>query len=247
MPILHILPTVSESPFALMATDEAIFRAAIQTSNPDGILRFYHFQVPSVSIGFAQRDPTLLQSLDASNLPWVRRLTGGGTVFHGDDLVFCFTASIQSFPQLKHAKASYRALHACLKTALSTLNVKTDFFSDHQASNFDPREMRCFERAVADDLVIAGEKIAGGAERRFRGYVLHQGSIQFSRISLQYKDLEKSIAVSFCQYFGCGLRARDLSAQEKNQGELLRRTKYEHPEWNWNAKVPARCETVGVC
>lgn len=49
----------------------------------------------------------------------------------------------------------------------------------------------CFEAPVMHDVVVAGRKAAGGAQRRTKRGLLHQGSIQGARLE---KDFPRRLA-----------------------------------------------------
>ena len=68
---------------------------------------------------------------------------------------------------------SYRLIHAALAEALRAQGYAA-VLSDEAAG--DSRE--CFVGAVEHDVVLDGRKLAGGAQRRTRRALLHQGSVQ---------------------------------------------------------------------
>ena len=74
-----------------MAIDQVLFDE-FQTDSPKypkAVLRFYSMDAPSVTVGYfsKRKNETLLNGLSRQCLV-VKRPTGGGVVFHGDDLVF---------------------------------------------------------------------------------------------------------------------------------------------------------------
>lgn len=167
-----------------MAVDEALLlHGAIPT------LRLYRWEPHGVSLGYFQR---------AADFPWdrfaregvpvVRRLTGGGAIFHGDEITFSITAPL-AHPLLEGTVlASYGRVHGAIAFALSRLlpdtvrvspRGKIPIRSDVAGSPW------CFHESTAFDLAAGGTraepssrgKIVGSAQRRTGGRVLHHGSI----------------------------------------------------------------------
>ena len=72
-----------------MAIDEFLMNEA---SKPRRIpvLRIYSWEAPSYSVGYFQKIDEVVGKIKASqeDIAVVRRLTGGGWVFHGEDLTF---------------------------------------------------------------------------------------------------------------------------------------------------------------
>lgn len=147
-----------------MARDEALLQTA--TSRPCPILRVYRWDRPSISFGYFQSYPGEL----ASDQPVVRRLTGGGIVYHGQDTTYTIvvppTHRLFSIPTV----TAYREIHEAIAASVAA--------QVHQAPLTSPRgEYECFQKPVDGDVVFDGRKLAGGAQRRTQSGMLHQGSI----------------------------------------------------------------------
>lgn len=145
-----------------MALDEAIARAAERPA-----LRVYRWAEASVSFGYFGRHREVAARWPAHAL--VRRWTGGGEVPHGDD--FTYTVVVPRADPFCSAgvRESYRALHEALAALLPGAVLATHEEGDAPA---------CFARPVTADVLIAGRKIAGAAQRRGSFGLLHQGSVQ---------------------------------------------------------------------
>ena len=92
---LRIIPIHNLDVFTGMAIDEALLELAIQKESEVPILRFSRFQEKSISIGFSQRNSSLIASLESGKIPWVRRPTGGGFVTHHKDLIISMILPIK--------------------------------------------------------------------------------------------------------------------------------------------------------
>jgi lipoate-protein ligase A len=154
------------SPEWNMAADEILLRDA--TSKP--ILRTYSWDRAAISFGYFER---LADVSNPDGLPMVRRWTGGGAVRHGEDLTFalavprCFKFSTIPIDQ------SYEVIHRCLANALNECGVLATLSGD-ALNTRGP----CFENPVASDVMLGRQKLAGGAQRRSRCGLIHQGSVQ---------------------------------------------------------------------
>jgi lipoate-protein ligase A len=146
-----------------MAIDEALLRAAQAP-----MLRIYRWARPAVSFGYFGKWAEVQRAWPDRDA--VRRWTGGGIVPHGDDITYSLIVpNTHPFARLGPVE-SYRAIHEVLAAALGNASL---------ATRADPKiSEACFENAVQDDVVLAGRKIAGAAQRRSKRGLLHQGSIQ---------------------------------------------------------------------
>ncbi len=153
-----------------MALDHALLVAAPRLGRP--VLRFYGWAVPAASFGYTQR------YAEAERLtplrPLVRRPTGGGVVPHDADWTYTLVFPPAHSWYALRARASYRQLHAWLQAAFARLGVVTELAG--AAASGAPTH--CFQRIEQFDVLRAGAKIAGAAQRRTRDGLLIQGSVQ---------------------------------------------------------------------
>lgn len=149
-----------------MACDEALMRVAAFP-----VLRVFRWSTPWVSAGY-------FVAMEAAravrpDLPVCRRWTGGGIVVHEGDFTFALSVPRpQSLAALRPAE-SYREIHAALVVALTEFGWEAELSG---ASAKAPSE--CFAAPVEHDVTAQGSKIAGGAQRRTRHGLLHQGSVK---------------------------------------------------------------------
>jgi len=152
-----------------MACDEALLERAEMP-----VLRVFRWKNPWVSIGYF----TPLEAAErvCRGLPVCRRWTGGGIVVHEGDFTFSLTVPRGEALAAARPAESYRRLHLALAAALREAGTATALAAGSASA---PAE--CFAGPVEHDLVAGGTKIAGGAQRRTRHGLLHQGSVQTSR------------------------------------------------------------------
>lgn len=210
-----------------MALDELLFQEQLRELQAP-VLRFYHASEPWISAGYSFRRGEDLQksSLVRENpkIPVCRRLTGGGCVLHGQDLIFSLVArcSSESDP-LNSVRTSYGKLHEGVKMAFGNLGVETNFYTAQDAL---PQGKDCFRYPVASDLSWRGRKIAGGAQKRSGGVLLHQESIQIPKKAGQ-EALARAIVSGFETVLKVSIGKADLDpdlffqAQKRLEGKGL--------------------------
>jgi len=159
-----------------MAVDEALLLSA-PTSGPT--LRFYQWEEPTLSLGYFQSLSERASHAASGNCPVVRRSTGGGAILHHHELTYSFTT-----PLSEHDKAAvpqlYDAFHQSLIEALANWNIQASLVRDSlQQIGHEP--FLCFQRRAAGDVVLAGSKICGSAQRRQKRALLQHGSVLLRR------------------------------------------------------------------
>ena len=161
-----------------MALDETL----VSLRPAEITLRFYRWTPgPAVTFGYAQpvKSVRALAAARGISGPCVRRPTGGGVVFHEDDLTFSLI-----FPSTLRPAEIYAKFHACAQAALAHAGqTKTSLERAVDKEAYRPAcgqgASACFINPVENDVLNAsGEKILGGALRRFGTTLLYQGSLQ---------------------------------------------------------------------
>ncbi len=162
--------------FEHMALDELLARQA----NPLPVLRFYHW-VPgrSVTFGYSQFVRSVQQQITPEQGPLCRRPTGGGIVFHGEDLTFSLIFQTEETSPQK----LYALLHGSIEQYLTQLaDLSSTRQGEVDGAIYAPQQQGiasgCFANPVENDLLSGGKKILGGAIRRFGQVILYQGSLQ---------------------------------------------------------------------
>ncbi len=197
------------TPAEQMACDEAL--AGI-TKAP--VLRTYRWAEPAVTFGYSQR----LQNIQnlACGRPVMRRWTGGGTVFHGDELTLGLAIPASgAFTHLTSAQI-YQAIHEAFLPAVREIlpEAKLVALEDCRCGPV------CFESPVAYDIVAGSRKILGGALRRSRLGILYQGSLHAA-------VAPRSLAAALAEEV---LPIESLPALEKSAADLARE-RYTDPAW----------------
>ena len=160
-----------------MAIDEALLETAVVPS-----IRFYRWRSPALSFGYFGKFSDV--AVYAAERDLVRRWTGGGIVFHGDDVTYSIVIPASDPVFDESSIAIYEKIHRALADALNGVGERAVVaggvdpggiaLSKHAAAS----GYNCFANPVRADVMMNGRKIAGAAQRRTRRGLLQQGSIQ---------------------------------------------------------------------
>src|ERR1700756_4539062 len=162
-----------------MSVDEALLESA---SIPT--IRFYHWRSPALSFGYFGKFSNV--AIYAVERDLVRRWTGGGIVFHGDDLTYSIVIPASDNAFSESSMAIYEKVHRVLcdavggngKSAVVAGGGDPGSAADAIRIAFSADGYNCFANPVRADVIVDGRKIAGAAQRRTRRGLLQQGSIQ---------------------------------------------------------------------
>ena len=179
-----------------MAIDEALLETAVVPT-----IRFYRWRSPALSFGYFGKFSDV--AIYAAERDLVRRWTGGGIVFHGDDLTYSIVIPASDPVFDESSIAIYEKIHRALCEALAAGGQDAELASvaalcerrksrkgDLQIAQRRTGDRRSLETAICDrgyncfanpvraDVMMDGRKIAGAAQRRTRRGLLQQGSIQ---------------------------------------------------------------------
>ena len=151
-----------------MAIDEAIMRSRVAGSVPN-TLRFYQWKPSAVSIGRFQKleNEVILDNCRKLGIDVVRRISGGGTVFHDEtgEVTYSVTATTQDMGTTDVAKV-YGRIYAAVSEALRVIGITSDY-SPGDAKN-------------CPNLTVNGKKISGSAQANKSGVVLQHGTLLLS-------------------------------------------------------------------
>ena len=149
-----------------MALDEVLLQGA--ASRPT--LRLYRWSPPAFSLGRFQDSLPRGAPADA---PWVRRITGGGTIYHYEEITFSLACPSSKGPLQGGRMDAYEAVNRSIQIALGAIGVEVSRWEGQAAgdSGF------CFETRSRTDLLHRGRKLVGSAQRRKRGRLLLHGSL----------------------------------------------------------------------
>jgi lipoyl(octanoyl) transferase len=212
-----------------MAIDEALLEAAIVPT-----IRFYRWQSPALSFGYFGKFAEIASY--ASERDVVRRWTGGGIVFHGDDLTYSIVIPASDPVFDESSIAIYEKIHRALCETLVKTGQRAVV-----AGGVDPGRnavwkhaaisasaYNCFANPVRADVMIDNRKVAGAAQRRTRRGLLQQGSIQNIMIHSELAQRFAETLSADCSWRETTEkllpRARELARQKYGANSWLRKT-----------------------
>lgn len=209
-----ILPDEAHDGPMQMALDEVLLGAVVRPT-----LRIYRWSAPCVTFGYFQSFDAVRRSYPA--LPLVRRWTGGGMVEHGKDLTFSLMLPKGTEASSMPPASFYRELHRNLASWLAGVVSSEVRLAGREDIQAGPA---CFSAPAGDDLLLSGQKILGGAQRRSAGALLYQGSLQrMERLPLDCLAMARSLSPRIDQQV--------IGRALKQEANLLAEKRYRSNEW----------------
>jgi lipoyl(octanoyl) transferase len=245
-----------------MAVDEALL-CSFDRDGSVPILRSYGWDPPALSLGrFQDAEAVLdLERCRRDGVPIVRRVSGGGTIYHADELTYSIVCAPGQIPSATSVKDSFRVLTGFLIAFYRRLGLEACYAVDTagDGERLGERTAFCFAGKESFDILLDGRKIGGNAQRRRRDVIFQHGSIPIinrARHGLQYMrdsspgHAENSVSLSDCgvslditalkslfvqafsHHMGVDISLEGLSPDERRMSEELLATKYATDRWN---------------
>jgi lipoate-protein ligase A len=145
------------------ARNMAIDRAVLVANSEGKVIptvRFFTWAPPAISIGYFQSlsEEVNINKCEDLGIDYVRRITGGGAVFHEDELTYSIIIP-ENHPQIpKNIIESYGRICGAVIKGLNNLGID---------SNYIP----------INDIISKGKKISGNAQTRKLKTVLQHGTV----------------------------------------------------------------------
>jgi len=240
-----------------MAVDEALLSNFKEGDLP--IFRLYRWE-SSLSLGrFSKLDVSIdLEILKNQNLPFVRRMSGGGILVHGGDISYSLILPRESLKETG-VKQSYAYLCKFLINFYERLALRAEFAYDLEVTI--SKSPICMLANEPYDIIIDGKKIGGNAQRYTKNALFQHGSIPLSFDENIFKNifLEEStlknintldkmgkdigereltllLVETFTQSFEVELVSDTLTLQELESVDRFVTHKYATKRWNIDAK-----------
>jgi len=155
----RLLNTGYRNAFTNMAIDRAVMVSHSKKTVPPTV-RFYGWDPPAISIGYFQslNDEVEIDICKKLNIDYVRRITGGGAVFHEDELTYSIVIS-ESHPSIpKNILKSYGRICGAIIKGLNHIGIDSEY-------------------SPINDIISKGKKISGNAQTRKINTVLQHGTV----------------------------------------------------------------------
>ncbi len=230
-----LILTNSTSPYFNLATEEFLLK------NSSGSFLLFWVNEPSVIIGSYQNAlmEVNLEYTTANNIKVVRRLTGGGAVYH-DTSNLCYSIICPH----SLSENAYAEFTKPIIEFLNSLGVKAEF-------------------SGRNDITVNGKKISGNAQVIYKNRILHHGTLLFktdltaldnalklNKLKTQSKGVKSNRArvcniseflpsISFSEFlslitqkFSSVYEVATLTNEQIKQINELAENKYATYEWN---------------
>lgn len=205
--------TASEGAAMNMAIDEALLETATKP-----IIRFYKWDHPALSFGYFGKFSDVENHSGERDL--VRRWTGGGIVFHGDDLTYVIVVPATEPAFAESSISIYEKTHNALRAGFAANGQRVELATNGAQKISES----CFANPVRADVLSNGRKVAGAAQRRTRRGLLQQGSIQGV-------DLAGDFGRTFAAQLSDNCREQTLNEQILLRAREIADQKYATSAW----------------
>ena len=255
----RFIPLMGFSPYENMAIDEYMMAFYERSATP--VLRFYSWSPPGLSIGRNQdaRKEINLEKCAEQHVPVVRRLTGGGAIYHRNELTYSVVCSESDLSETPiSVKASFEKLNAFIMRMYSKFGLKAAYAKDLDPGvKLGERAAFCFAANEDYDIVINSKKIGGNAQMRKKNMIFQHGSIPLcentgatelmrektatgnytSLNALLGREVEAAeaaanLAASFMEEFRADLNEEPLGMEEKKEVVGILTSRYAMNNWN---------------
>ena len=243
--------------FTNMAIDEAILNARIENKVPN-TLRFYRWNPSAVSIGKNQsiRNEVDLDACKKLGIDVVRRISGGGAVFHDFNGEITYSIIARQADLIPNEiDESFRKLCHGIIIALSKLGLEAYHGKFHCPSIF-----------------VNNRKISGNAQARRKNAILQHGTILldynpnlmytvllvreghkkekvvssvYQKVTTikeeldetpKFEKIQEFLVEGYIEVFGKDFMMEQLTDFELKMAEKLKKEKYITNEWNFKIK-----------
>jgi lipoate-protein ligase A len=245
-----------------MAIDEALLRSFDPALSPP-VLRLYGWNPPALSLGRFQKAAEVLdlEHCRADGVAVVRRMTGGGVIYHADELTYSLVCAPGQIPPVTSIKDSFRVLTGFLLAFYRVLGLDAAYAVDvvPEGTRLGERTAFCFAGKESFDILANGRKIGGNAQRRRKGIIFQHGSVPLHNravtgltymreqvpehaegtaslaeygITAGRELLLAEMAATFGTHFGINLLDDTLSELEQEDMMNLLSNRYSSDLWN---------------
>jgi lipoate---protein ligase len=233
-----------------MAVDEAVLESvSLEKQLPT--LRFYGWLPRCVTIGYFQslHEEVDVRACQRSGYDVVRRITGGGAVFHDKEITYSFIIREDDGLVVKDILKSYEQISEGVLHAVRELGLRPQF-------------------VPLNDLIVNDKKFSGNAQTRKKQCVLQHGTVllcvdvpkMFSLLKVSdekirgklitavedrvtaldrqlgrevsFHEMQRLLVDGFREALGVELVVSELSVEERLRAEQIMREKYSNQQWN---------------
>lgn len=161
-----------------MALDEKIFNRYLDDGV--GVFRVYRWERPSFTYGFSQNPEHQINlgRCAASGVQIAKRITGGGVLFHHDEITYSFACSKEDVGEPQGVFVAYRNICKFLMKFYASFGLAPEFALETKnfSQRYQPHQL-CSGAYEKYDITLKEKKIGGNAQKRKRQAIFQHGSI----------------------------------------------------------------------
>ncbi len=244
-----------------MAMDEYLFQTL--TEKPQTILRFYAWKNPTVSLGYSQKAPDVVdvEFCKKNGIDIVRRMTGGKLVLHHKEVTYSLASSDTEIFTATLAD-SYRLISEALMNGLEKMGL-TPSLASPAPQEYVRGNLPCFSYPSRNEVEVSGKKIIGSAQKRVGSKFIQHGSIPLEEdnklltsisflegagkevrmisltealgITIDFDQAVDVFAHGIEEFFRIRLKTRVLNEVENEAVQQIQEEKYGNPVWTFRA------------
>jgi lipoate-protein ligase A len=239
MHTVRLLPFAAASGPLNMARDEALLHAA--AGRGVASLRFYTWVEPTLTLGYFQPSGDRLPGV-----AWVRRPTGGAALVHDPAHDLTYSLALPPGSDWHPPGESWVCrVHHAIRDGLAPLGVTAKAVVCGEERKLG--EVLCFLHHTPGDLVCGGSKVAGSAQRRWKGALLQHGSVllgrspltphlpgirELSGVGVSGQELAAAVVERLGAVTGWRVEPGDWTPAELAVADRAHADKYTSAEWN---------------
>jgi lipoate-protein ligase A len=209
----HCLRIIIDPPCSAafnMAADRYLLDCSAIENNV--ILRFYRWDPPAISLGCMQDPDTTIDNvtMEQSGITWIKRPTGGRAILHWNDLTYSIAFPIHCVELGQTIQESYGVISRSLMAGLARAGIMCESHSSSLEYAVTRRDVKlpCFLSPNRSEIMVAGKKLVGSAQKRTAKAVLQHGSLpidgsfrrlpEFCRIDEATRAAQKKLLEEKC-------------------------------------------------
>jgi lipoyl(octanoyl) transferase len=249
--------------YSNMAIDEALL-ACFDPYSSLPLLRIYGWEPPALSLGRFQKGGEVLnrELCTRGGVAVVRRITGGGVIYHADEITYSIVCAPRHAPTAASIKESFRVLTSFIIRFYGKLGLDPCYVSESSPDGpvMGGRSAFCFAGRESYDILIEGKKIGGNAQRRLKNVIFQHGSIPLANcaefgaalldnppmgigkvttglrdlgVNQEKEELQRLMAQAFAESMSAEINEDSLTREEEARAASLALGKHSLDSWVW--------------